>query len=132
MERIMKIGTVFIIVTLACLLAIITADGNLTWGTGGLVLLILFIIGLVVGVWTVVHGSFTTPVEIGLTIGIVILGLLILALAAMAGREMLDALEDLVTSATVLWLVWPLVATGVLSMVLGLHKRPRRTTARRP
>lgn len=132
MERIIRIGTVFVIVTLACLLAIITADGNLTWGTGGLVLLILFIIGMIVGVWTVVHGSFPTPVEIGLTVGIVILGLLIMILAAMAGAEMLAALTNLVTSATVLWLLWPVVATVALCLLLGLHKKPRMAARRHP
>lgn len=132
MERIMKIGTLFIIVTLACLMAIITADGTLSWETIGLALLIILVAAFAFAVWTVVHNTFDKLVEIGLTVGIVILGLMIFVLAAMVGAEIKDMVVDAVSGATVLWLVWPLVGTIAITLVFGLHLKPRRTSARRP
>jgi len=131
MERIIKIGSTFGIVTLACILAILTADGKLTWGTAGLVLSIFLVIGFVVSVWTIVDNKFTKKVSIGLTIGIVLMFFGIVTLAALAGAEIKETVKDLCKDATLMWLIWPIVGTTCLTFLLGLHKKPHRRPARR-
>lgn len=128
MERIIRVGVVFTIVTLACILAIITANGELTWATAGLVAVIVLIIGLAVGVWTIVHGHFSPSTEVGLTIGILVGLVLVFLLLLMGGSEIEKAFKEAFGDASAWWLVWPVAATVALTVLLDLHRvrRPGR------
>ncbi len=123
MERIIRMAVLFGIVTVSCFFAIIIARGSLTWSTIGIICLVALVIGFGVGVWTLVHNTFSRPVEIGLTIGIICLAMVILFLVAATGREMFYMVSRMIGNYTAWWLVAPAIGTGAISAVFGLHSR---------
>lgn len=125
MERFIRVGVTLIIVTIACILAIITANGKITWATAGLVAIIVLTAGLAAGVWAVVHGHFSSNIEIGLTIGIIV-GIIVGGwLLLVGGTEIKRAFENVFADVSAWWLIWPVAATAALSFLLDLHRNRR-------
>lgn len=123
MERIIRVGVVLTIVTLTSLLAIIIANGELSWATAGLVLLIALMVGLVLGVWAVVHNQFQRTAEILITSGIVVGFIIVVVLLLMAGSDIKEACEDMIQVGSAWWLLAPSGGTALISAYFGLHKK---------
>ena len=127
MERIIRVATVFAITTLVGLMSIIIANGDLTWATVGLMVIVALIIGLGFGVWTIVHHQFPTMAEIGITVGIVCGIIGVFVLAGIAGKEIYSNLKDVVGAGSAWWLLSPIAGTVAITLTFGLHsKRGRR------
>ncbi len=122
MERIFRVGAVLTITILTCLLTIIIANGELTWATAGLVLMIALIIGLAVGTWTVVHNQFPQTAEVGITIGIVVGVIVMFILLLMGGSEIKQACKDLFGDGSAWWLLAPAAGTTAIVLLFGMHK----------
>lgn len=123
MERIIRVGVVLTIVTLTSLLAIVIANGELTWATAGLVLVIALVLGLIVGTWTVVHTQFPQAAEVGITIGIVVGVIIVFVVLLMGGTDIRQAFEDLFEDGSAWWLAAPAVGTAAIVAYFGLHKK---------
>lgn len=127
MERIIRVATVFAITTLIGLVAIIIANGDLTWATAGLVLVIALTLGALMGIWAVVHGQFEQAVEIALTAGIFVAMISAFAIVMASGSNIKSAFVDMFGNGAAWWLVSPVVGTVVITVLFGLH----RSTGRR-
>ncbi|HEY0965606.1 MAG TPA: hypothetical protein VGE13_03950 [Candidatus Saccharimonadales bacterium] len=125
MERIIRVATVFAINTIVSILAIVIANGELTWATAGLVLVVALVLGALVGIWAVVHGQFETAVEVGLTIGIFVALIAAFVIAMIAGSDIKKALGDLFEESSAWWLVSPLGGTAAIVFLFGLHRERR-------
>lgn len=126
MERIIRVATVFTITTLVGLSAIIIANGDLTWATAGLVLVIALTLGALMGIWAVVHGQFEQAVEISLTVGIFVAMIGAFAILMVAGSDIKSAFGDMFGDGAAWWLVSPLAGTVAITIMFGLHRNARR------
>jgi len=126
MERIISVATVFAITTLVGLLAIIIANGDLTWATAGLVLVIALTLGALMGIWAVVHGQFEPAVEISLTVGIFVAMIGAFAIMTVSGSDIKSAFVDMFGNGAAWWLVSPLLGTAAITLLFGLHRNARR------
>ena len=126
MERIIRIGVVFAITTLVGLLAIVIANGDLTWGTIAMVLLVTFVFGFTAGTWAVVHGQFDHGVAVGLTVGIVTAAIGAFFILLYAGHEVKQALGSVFGNGAAWWLIAPIAGTAAIVLLFGLHRTGRR------
>ncbi|MCB9819852.1 hypothetical protein H6796_00880 [Candidatus Nomurabacteria bacterium] len=126
MERIIRVATVLGITTLVGLMSIIIANGDLTWTTVGLVVVIALSIGFATGVWAVVHGRFEPNVEIGLTLGILVTAGIAAMILILAGSEVKALLGDLFARGSAWWLIAPVMGTAAIVLLFGLHRSGRR------
>lgn len=126
MERIIRVATLFAITTLVGLMAIIIANGDLTWATAGLVLVIALALGALMGIWAVVHGSFEQAVEISLTVGIFVALIVAFAIMVVAGSDIKSAFVDMFGNGAAWWLVSPIAGTLAITLLFGLHRESRR------
>lgn len=126
MERIIRVATVFAITTLIGLLSIIIANGDLTWATAGLVLVIGLALGALMGIWSVVHGQFEQIVEITLTTGIFLATIAAFAIVMVAGSAIKSAFVDMFGNGAAWWLLAPLLGTAAIVFLFGLHRDVRR------
>lgn len=117
MERITRVSGLFTTAFFIGLLSIVIANGELTWATGKLVLAIVLAAGFIAGVWAVVHGHFATPIEIGLTIGIVVIGIVVVGLAMVAGHDILNTFKKAFSDGSAWWLVVPIVGMVPLALI---------------
>ncbi|HEY1085101.1 MAG TPA: hypothetical protein VGE34_00060 [Candidatus Saccharimonadales bacterium] len=119
MERIIRITIVFGISFLVGLLSILSANGNLTWKSAGMVGAIVLIVGFIVSVWAVVHYQFPVVVEMGI-VAMAVIGVVVMLFA---GGELRDGLKTVFDGSSSWWLAWPLVGGTLLSV---LFERGRR------
>lgn len=125
MDRIIRIGIVFVVTTVTCLVAIVVAEGDLSWATAKLAGLTLLGVILLLGIWAVVHFNFSTLMEIGLTVAIfagLVLGAYLLPSAMGGFRDLVD--ENFASKAG-WWLIAPVLGTTAIALILNLHKRGR-------
>ena len=126
MERIIRVFAVFGITTLVGLMSIVIANGDLTWATAGLVAVVVLGLGFAAGVWAVVHGRFDPAVEVGLTLGILVVAGIAATILLLAGSGIKALLGDLFARGSAWWLIAPVMGTAAIVLLFGLHRSGRR------
>lgn len=126
MERFIRVAIVFAITSLVGLLAILIANGDLTWGTVAMIVFVALVFGLIAGTWAVVHGHFDRGVEVGLTIGIVSMVVIACCIMLYAGHEVKQALASVFGNGAAWWLIAPVAGTVAITVVFGLHREVQR------
>lgn len=119
MDAIVRIAVLFAITTVTVVAAILLAAGELNWKTAGLVVFLAICAGAAAGIWAVVHGQFSNSVEVGLTAGIIVLGVTLLY----AGGAVRDMFATLLSDNSPWWLAAPIGGTAAITLTFGLHRR---------